>query len=125
MVRGLFVRIVRWRVAPRWYLLAIGIPLLGTLAIDATRIALGQASLDEVVAGVTSAAVVVPFVVFLPALFEEFAWRGFGVEMMLPLTGGLDEVWVWQARGIIFALIGIAILLIVGRRPVPSEGRSA
>ncbi len=200
MVRGLFSRIVRWRVPIRWYVLAIGIPLLGTLAIDAAGIVLGQASLDEVVGAVTATAIIVPLVVFLPALFEEFAWRGFGVEIMLerghgfasaalgigivftaihlplylpgqlydslplwpvvlillgyavflawiyvgsgrsslmagighaalngfvPLTAGLDEVWVWQVRGVIFALIGLAILVLVGRGAVPREGHSA
>jgi hypothetical protein len=83
MVRGLFARILRWRVPARWYLLAIGVPLLGTLAIVVAGIALGQATLDEALGGITAGAIVVPFVVFLPALFEEFAWRGFGVEVML------------------------------------------
>ena len=30
MIRGLFVRIVRWRVPVGWYALAIGVPLVGT-----------------------------------------------------------------------------------------------
>lgn len=197
MVRGLFVRITRWRVPLRWYVLAIGIPLLGTLAIDVAGIALGEASVDAVTGGVTTAALVVPLVVFLPALLEEFAWRGYGVETMLerghsfavaalgigvvftaihlplylpgqlyedlplwpvflilmgyavilawiyvgsgrssllagighaalngfvPLTAGLDEVWVWEARGIVFAVIGLAILVLVGRRGLAGEG---
>jgi hypothetical protein len=192
MVRGLFTRILRWRVPWRWYALAIGIPLLGTLAIDAAAVVLGQASLDAVVGGVTASAIVVPFVVFLPALLEEFAWRGFGVEVMLerghtlavaaltigvvftaihlplylpgqlydelplwpvvpilmgyavllawiydgsgrsallagithaalngfvPLTAGIGVVWVWQARGIVFGLVGLAILASVISRP--------
>jgi hypothetical protein len=193
MVRGLFSRVVRWRVPVRWYVIAIGIPLVGTLTIDAAAILVGQASLDEVVGGVTMSAIVVPFVVFLPAVLEEFAWRGFGVEIMLerghplavaavaigvvftaihvplylpgqlyedlplwpvflilmgyavllawiydgsgrsallagighaalngfvPLTAGVDETWVWEARGIVFGLIGLAVLgLILTRKP--------
>jgi hypothetical protein len=196
MVRGLFVRILRWRVPARWYAIAIGIPLLGTLAIDAAAIILGRATLDSVLGGITASAIVVPFVVLLPALFEEFAWRGFGVEIMLergrslpvaaltiglvftaihvplylpgqlydnlplwpvflilmgyavllawvydgsgrssllagithaalngfvPLTAGVDSAWVWQARGIVFAFIGLAILaVVVGRQPSSS-----
>jgi uncharacterized protein len=193
MVRGLFARIVRWRVPVGWYLIALGIPLLGTLAIAAAAVMVGESGLEEVVGGVTASAIVVPFVVLLPALFEEFAWRGFGVEVMLerghalalaalaigvvfttihiplhlpgqlyedlplwpvflilmgyavllawiydgsgrssllagighaalngfvPLTAGIDPVWVWQARGVIFALIGLAILgVMMVRRP--------
>jgi membrane protease YdiL (CAAX protease family) len=199
-VRGLFARVVRWRVPLRWYVLAVGIPLLGTLAIVAAGVLLGQAGPDDIVGGLTASAIVVPLVVILPALFEEFAWRGFGVEMMLerghsfavaalgigvvftvihvplylpgqlyeglplwplflilmgyavvlawiyvgsgrssllagishaalngfvPLTAGLAEVWVWQARGIIFALIGVAIPVIMGRRPMPQEAPAA
>jgi hypothetical protein len=192
MVRGLFARILRWRAPVRWYLLAIGVPLLGTLAIVSAAIVLGEATFDEVVGGVTTGAIVVPFVVFLPALFEEFAWRGHGVEVLLdrgrslavaaltvgvvftavhlplylpgqlydtlplwpvflilmgyavllawiyegsghssllagiahaalngfvPLTAGVDPAWVWQARGIVFVLIGLAILAVIVRRP--------
>ena len=188
MVRGLFARIVRWRVAPRWYLVALGIPLLGTLLIDAAGIVSGQATLDQVVGGLEASAIAVPLVVLLPALFEEFAWRGFGVEVLtrgghgfvgaalgigviftaihlplylpgqlyenlpmwpavltlmgyavlltwiylgsgrssllagichaalnglVPLTHGLNEVWVWEARGVVFALIGLAVLATV------------
>jgi membrane protease YdiL (CAAX protease family) len=197
MVRGLFARILRWRVPARWYLLAIGVPLLGTLAIIAVGIAVGQATFDEVLGGLTASAIVVPFVVFLPALFEEFAWRGFGVEVMLerghplavaaltigvvftaihvplylpgqlydelplwpvflilmgyavllawiyegsgrssllagishaalngfvPLTAGLDKVWVWEARGIVFGVIGLVVLAIVIGRPSRTSG---
>ncbi len=196
MVRGLFSRITRWRVPVHWYALAIGIPLLGTLAIDVAGIALGQATIDGVVAGLSASVIVVPLVVLLPALFEEFAWRGFGVEVMLerghslavaalsigvvftaihlplylpgqlyddlplwpvfltlmgyavllawiydgsgrssllagithaalngfvPLTAGLDKVWVWEARGIVFALIGIAVLGRIALRPMAAR----
>jgi hypothetical protein len=191
-ISGLARRGVRWRVAPRWYVLAIGIPLLGTLAIDAAGIALGAASLDAVVGAVNASALVVPLVVFLPALFEEIAWRGFGVDVLaerghglvvsalavgvvfaaihlplylpgqlydglplwpvvptllgysvilgwiylgsgrsallagighaalngfVPLTWGLDDVWVWQARAVVFGLIGLAVL-VLAHRPV-------
>jgi membrane protease YdiL (CAAX protease family) len=192
-VRGLFVRIARWRVPVRWYLLAIGIPLAGTLAIDLVAILTGQAGLDAVVAGVTASAIVIPLVVLLPALLEEFAWRGYGVHTVLqrghgfaaaalgpgvvfaaihvplylpgqlydnlpiwpsaltllgysvllawifvgsggsslvagichaalngfvPLTWGIDSVWVWETRGIVFALLGLAILAWTIRRPI-------
>ncbi len=196
MVRGLFARITRWRVAPVWYALALGIPLLGTLAINAAGIAAGQATLSDVVGALETSALIVPLVVLLPALFEEFAWRGHGAEVMLqrgssaavaalvigvlflavhlplylpgqlyddlplwpavmttlgyaalltwiyvgsgrssllagithaalngfvPLTVGIDEVWVWEARGVVFGLIGLAILAFLAFRSSPKE----
>jgi hypothetical protein len=193
MVRGLFVRIARWRVPVRWYVVALGVPLLGTLAIVVAGIVTGQAETDAILGSLDSSVLVVPLVVLLPALFEEFAWRGYGVEVMLergsgfakatlgigvvftaihlplylpghlyedlpmwpavltllgyavllgwiyvgsgrssllagighaalngtvPLTRGLDEVWAWEARGIVFGLVGLAILALVLRGPL-------
>lgn len=205
-LRRLLARIGRWRVGLRWYALAIGIPLVGTLLIDFAGLVLGQADIGELVAAVTPAAMAVPLVVLLPALLEEMGWRGFGVQsavergwspaaaalvvglvfvaihlplylpgqlyddlpmwpvplMLLgyaaflswiylgsggsvllaaighavangatPLTWGLDPVWVWMARGIVFGLIGVVFYLVLAmggrralgdlRRPGPGD----
>jgi membrane protease YdiL (CAAX protease family) len=34
----------------------------------------------------------------------------------VPLTAGLGEIWVWEARGIVFALIGLALLMFMRAR---------
>jgi membrane protease YdiL (CAAX protease family) len=83
MVRGLFKRIARWRVPARWYVLALGIPILGVLAIDLVGIVLGQTDATTIIDSLDASVLLVPLVVLLPALFEEFAWRGYGVEVML------------------------------------------
>jgi len=76
-VGRLFRRIARWRVAPRWYAAAIGIPALMWLMIDAAGVALGTPvnALFQELATVP----VVLLVVLLPGLLEEFGWRGFAV----------------------------------------------
>jgi membrane protease YdiL (CAAX protease family) len=109
MVRGLFERVVRWRVPFRWYGAAIGIPLLGTLAVVAAGVLLGQASVDDVVAGLSASVIVVPLVVFLPALFEEFAWRGFGVDIML--RRGAPLLVAALTIGIVFTAIHLPLYL--------------
>jgi hypothetical protein len=196
-VRGLVGRITRWRVPARWYVIGIGIPLVATLTIDVVGILTGAATPGAVIGAIGPSALIVPLVVLLPSLFEEFAWRGYGVERavqggadfpraalgiglvfmaihvplylpgqlydnlplwpsvltllgyavllswiylgsghssllagishgalngFVPLTSGLDAVWVWEARGIIFALLGLAILLLVSRRPTGRSG---
>jgi hypothetical protein len=149
-----------------------------------------------VVSALGTSALIVPLVVLLPALLEEFAWRGHGVDVMLrrgssaavaalvialpflavhlplylpgqlydglplwpaipttlgyavlltwiyvgsghsslvagishaalngfvPLTVGIEEVWVWEARGVVFGLIGLAILAVLALRPSREE----
>ena len=44
-----------------------------------------------------------------------------GVNGFVPLTAGLDKVWVWEARGIVFALIGIAVLGRIALRPMAAR----
>jgi hypothetical protein len=39
-----------------------------------------------------------------------------------PLTWGLDPVWVWQTRGIVFALIGAVFLVVLARAGFASAG---
>lgn len=108
-VRGLFSRITRWRAAPRWYAAAIGIPVALALAIDLAGLVTGQASLATLVDAVTLDALIVPLVVLLPALFEEFAWRGFGVEMLLDRGYGFTRAAV--GIGIVFTAIHLPLYL--------------
>jgi len=108
-VRGLVSRITRWRVPVRWYVFAIGIPVLGTCLIDAAGIVLGQATLAEVVSALTPAVFIVPLVVFLPAVFEEFGWRGFGVESAV--DGGLSPAWAAVVVGASFFAMHLPLYL--------------
>src|SRR5687767_3083423 len=79
-VRGivmLFRRIARWRVAPKWYLAALGIPALIWITITAVGVLLGTpvSSLFKDLGTIP----VVLAVVTIPAFIEEFGWRGFAV----------------------------------------------
>jgi hypothetical protein len=76
-VGRLFRRIARWRVAPRWYAAALGIPVLMWLMIDAAGVALGTPV--SALFGELATIPVVLLVVLLPGLLEEFGWRGFAV----------------------------------------------
>src|SRR5687767_5337771 len=76
-VSRLFRRIARWRVAPRWYAAAIGIPVVMWLMIDAAGVALGT-PFSALFQELTTVPVVL-LVVLMPGLLEEFGWRGFAV----------------------------------------------
>jgi membrane protease YdiL (CAAX protease family) len=74
----LFARIARWRVAPRWYLAAIGIPLAMWIGIALAGLAMGaQLTFMQNPADL----LIVFLVVLLPGLIEEFGWRGYGVPI--------------------------------------------
>jgi hypothetical protein len=73
----LFRRITNWRVAPRWYLAAVGIPLLMWIGIDVAGILTGTpaASMFQNLGDIP----LVILVTMLPAFIEEFGWRGYAV----------------------------------------------
>ncbi len=73
----LFRRITRWRVAPRWYAAAFGIPLIMWLGIALGGFIVGDPP-DELATSIVQLPIVY-LVVLLPAFIEEFGWRGFAV----------------------------------------------
>jgi membrane protease YdiL (CAAX protease family) len=76
-VGTLFRRLTRWRVAPKWYAAALGIPILMWFTITAVGVLLGTpvTSLFKELGSIP----VVLLVVLIPAIVEEFGWRGFAV----------------------------------------------
>jgi membrane protease YdiL (CAAX protease family) len=106
-VRTLFARITRWRVAFRWYLAALIVPLVGTLVIVAIAILSGATS--RPFAGLTPADAVVPAVVLLPGLLEEFGWRGYGVPAAM--ADGRRGLWAALIVGVVFTLAHLPLYL--------------
>lgn len=188
-LKRLIGRVGRWRVGARWYLAAVGVPLIGFVAVALAGIVLGEFSLERLTDTLTISALFLPLVVLLPGMLEEFGWRGFGVQaaveqghspawavvvvggahmlvhvplylpghlydasplwplpfMLLgygvlqtwiylrtggsvllaglmhaalnawvPLTWGLDPDWAWQARGVVFAVVAVVVVLVSG-----------
>jgi uncharacterized protein len=76
-IATLFRRIARWRVAPKWYAAALGIPFLMWITITTVGVLLGTpvSSLFKDLGSIP----LVLLVVAIPALVEEFGWRGFAV----------------------------------------------
>ena len=75
----IFRRIARWRVAPRWYAIAFGIPLLMWLGVAAGGIATGTPT-SSMFQGLVELPLVF-LVVLIPAFIEEFGWRGYAVPI--------------------------------------------
>jgi uncharacterized protein len=182
-------RLGRWRVGWQWYAAALGIPLIAFSVIAVSGAAVGQFSYERLANNLSLSAAFLPLVVVLPAMLEEFGWRGLGVQAAIedghspiwaaavvggahmlvhvplylpghlydasplwplpfmfvgfgvlltwiylrtdgsvllagllhtalnawvPLTWGLDPDWEWQARGVVFAGVGIAVVAFSG-----------
>jgi uncharacterized protein len=106
---GRLIRLL-WKrpVGRRWYLV-IALPVVWALGTIAVGVALGRSS-DDVFAGVLPSVLIVPLVVFLPALAEELAWRGFAVPRLMtafsPLQTGLLLSAPWVVMHVVLMLPG-------------------
>ncbi len=76
-------RMTQWRMDSRLYVAALGLPIAANLLIVALAVASGTPT-SAAFSGLNATALVVPLVVLLPALFEEFGWRGFGIPALGP-----------------------------------------
>lgn len=108
-VRALLSRLLVRRVSPRWYLLAVGLPVAEKLIIDIAGTALGLSLPGRLVAALTVSALLVPVVVVVPALFEELGWRGFAVQAAV--ENGHSPAWATVVVGMIFMALHVPLYL--------------
>jgi membrane protease YdiL (CAAX protease family) len=90
-LRSLFSRVVRWRVAPIWYAVAILGPLVITLAAIALHVALGgqPPSLGALIGGLPVLLIYVVYMMIFVALGEEVGWRGYALPALQARYGAL------------------------------------
>jgi uncharacterized protein len=83
-VRSLLGRIVRWRVAPVWYGVAILGPLALTLAAIALHVALGGRTpgLGALIGALPTVIFVSVYMLIFVALGEEVGWRGYALPAL-------------------------------------------
>lgn len=108
-VKSLFGRMARWRIGWYWYLAALGIPVIEKLVVDLAGVVAGVTTPDRLVGALTVSALIIPLVVLLPALLEEFGWRGFGVQTAV--DGGRSPAWAAAVVGVVFVLLHVPLYL--------------
>ena len=106
-VRSLVGRLLIWRVRPRWYLAALGIPVAEKLVVDTAGVLGGATSPDRLLAAWSATALLVPIVVVVPAMLEEIGWRGFGVQAAL--DAGRSPTWAALVVGLIFMMLHVGL----------------
>ena len=82
-VKALLSRTVRWRVGLPWYVVALGLPTLLSLATAGLSVAFGAGVLQF---GQLS---VLDFVVFVLVVGEELGWRGYALPKLLETRSAL------------------------------------
>lgn len=107
--RTLLSRLVVWRVDARWYLVALGIPIVEKLVVDVTGILLGITTPDRLLGALSMPALLVPAVVVVPAMLEELGWRGFGVQTAL--DAGRSPAWAALVVGLVFLALHLPLYL--------------
>ena len=90
----------------RWYLTLL-LPVVWALAVIGIAIVFGQPA-TGLFDSLTPTALIVPLVVFLPAVAEELAWRGFAVPRVMVVMSPLRAALV---LGIPWALIHVVLQL--------------
>jgi membrane protease YdiL (CAAX protease family) len=108
-VQSLVARLFVWRVKPRWYVAALGIPVAEKVTVDIAGIILGVSTPDRLLDAWSASAVLVPVVVIVPALLEELGWRGFGVQAAL--DAGRSPAWAALVVGLIFMMLHLPLYL--------------
>ena len=108
-IRSLLSGLGRWRVDARWYVAAIGIPLVEKLGVDLVGLAMGATTPRRLTDALTASALVVPLVVLVPALLEELGWRGFGVQTAV--DGGHSPAWAAAVVSLMFVLVHVPFYL--------------
>ena len=108
-VRTLAGRLAVWRVRPRWYAVAILIPVGEKIIVDVAGLLLQRTTPQLLISALTIGAVAVPLVVLAPALLEELGWRGYAVQTAL--DGGASVAWATLSVGGLFFLFHVPLYL--------------
>lgn len=90
-LRAWFSQVLKWRVAPRWYLIVIGLPVVIVLAGVGGALALAGGPINFSVIPQRLPMIAVAFVlaVLLGGGQEEFGWRGFALPYLQEAYGAL------------------------------------
>src|SRR5215210_6631770 len=110
-IRGLLTQWVRWRVAPRWYVIALGIPALIVVASALLFLALGGPVPPALPGSIWLAVPLMLIAFVVGGLVEETGWRGYALPRLQPRVGAL---WASIILGVIHACWHLPLFFIAG-----------
>jgi membrane protease YdiL (CAAX protease family) len=93
-LKALLSRVVRWRIALPWYLIALGLPTVLSLATAGLAYVLGAPKLLQV-----GTLTIFDIILFVLVVGEELGWRGYALPLLLdkrsPVTASVILGVVW------------------------------
>jgi uncharacterized protein len=110
-VKDLLSRLVRWRVPPVWYLVALGITGLLSLAAIGIHLALGGTHQVGVLLSLQALLPSLLFQIFFFLLTEETAWRGFALPRLQAKYSSLNASLI---LGVLWGLWHLPLFFIPG-----------
>lgn len=108
-VKSTLGRLTRWRVSPRWYVVALGIPIIEKVAVDVLGVLFGVGTPERLVGALTVSALPIALIVLIPALLEELGWRGFGAQAAV--DAGHSPIWAAIVVGLPFIALHVPLYL--------------
>jgi hypothetical protein len=105
-IRALLTRLRRWRVAPRWWATAIGLPAgVACAAVAVVRLSGGTRSAIPESASLLEFVIVLPVMLLVGgALGEELGWRGFALPLLQQRHHPLTAVGILTAVHVVWHL---------------------
>jgi len=110
-VRRLLAQWVRWRVAPRWYAIALGVPALIVGASALLFLALGGPVPPALPQSIWLAVPLMLIGFVVGGLLEETGWRGYALPRLQPRVGAL---WASIILGVVRACWHFPLFFIAG-----------
>jgi membrane protease YdiL (CAAX protease family) len=110
-VRGLLTQLVRWRVGPRWYAIALGVPALIVVASALLFLALGGPVPPALPGSIWLAVPLMLIAFVIGNLLEETGWRGYALPQLQPRIGAL---WASVILGAVHACWHLPLYFIPG-----------
>jgi membrane protease YdiL (CAAX protease family) len=110
-VRLLLGKLARWRIGPKWVVIALTLALVMRLAISLIALGLGMIPAIQLRPGPPAQFVILALILFIFAIPEELGWRGYALPKLLehrsPLVAGLIVGVLWGSLHLALHLPGL------------------
>jgi membrane protease YdiL (CAAX protease family) len=110
-VRSLLGKLARWRISPKWVVIALALALVMRLTMSLVALGLGMIPAIQLRSGPLAQFGILAVILFIFAIPEELGWRGYALPKLLeqrsPLAAGLIVGVLWGSLHLALHLPGM------------------